>query len=68
MKQVNINLHEKTIAKAKEIAEIEQIPYSTLFRNWIVQRIREYAPTVSPAKMPVDAATPNTQRRTQHES
>ena len=51
MKQLTILLPEKIIKEAKEIAEKEQIPYTVLFRNWIVQRVRQYAP-VSPAKMP----------------
>lgn len=58
MKPVNILLSEKTIQDAKVIAEMEQIPYSVLFRNWIVQRIREYAP-VQPSEAETGAATPN---------
>lgn len=44
MKQITLQLNEKTIREAKTIAEIEQIPYTVMFRNWIAQRIREYAP------------------------
>ncbi|MFA4956365.1 MAG: hypothetical protein WC556_05250 [Candidatus Methanoperedens sp.] len=60
MKQLTILLNEKTIKDAKMIAELEQIPYTVLFRNWITQRIREYAPAVNPAKTPADASQPST--------
>lgn len=60
MKQINVQLSEKTLIRVKEIAGKEELPYTSLIRNWIVQKTREYTPTVSPAKMPVDAATPST--------
>lgn len=55
MKPVNIQLSEDTIKQAKTIAELEQIPYSILLRNWIVKGIREYA-HVSPPR-PTGAAS-----------
>jgi hypothetical protein len=41
MQQVNILLPKKTIQQAKKIAEIKQLPYTTLFRTWIAEKIRE---------------------------
>lgn len=58
MKQINVQLSEKTLLQVKEIAEKEELAYTSLVRNWIVQKVREYASTANPAKMPVDAATP----------
>lgn len=42
MKKIIVSLNEKTIESAKVIAEIEQLPYTAMFRNWITQRIRNY--------------------------
>jgi hypothetical protein len=57
MKQITVLLPEKTILQAKEIAALEQMPYTVMFRHWIAQRIREYAP-VPPSKAETSAATP----------
>jgi hypothetical protein len=47
MKSVTLLLNEKTIREAKAIAEIEQIPYTVMFRNWIAQRIIGYEPVTA---------------------
>ncbi len=57
MKQVNILLPEKMIQAAKEIAEIEQVPYTVLFRSWIAKKVREYVPAEHPTKIATGAAT-----------
>jgi hypothetical protein len=51
MKRLMISLQEKTIEEAKIIADHEQIPYSILFRTWIVQRVREYEKLGLPKKV-----------------
>jgi hypothetical protein len=56
MKQITLQLSEETIKKAKRIAELEQLPYTVMFRNWIAQRIREYTPYVEPAKTTTEGA------------
>ncbi len=44
MKQINVQLSEKTLIRVKEIAGKEELAYTSLIRNWIVQKTREYAP------------------------
>jgi hypothetical protein len=44
MIQVNLQLSEKTLNKVKEIAKNEELPYTSLIRSWVVQRIKGYAP------------------------
>lgn len=41
MKQVNLYLRPSQVAKVKEIAEKKDIPYQTLIRSWITEKIYE---------------------------
>ncbi len=58
MKQINVQISEKTLIRVKEIAGKEELAYTSLIRNWIVQKVREYAP-VQPSKAQTDAASAN---------
>ncbi|MCX9012348.1 MAG: hypothetical protein OIN66_14680 [Candidatus Methanoperedens sp.] len=44
MKPISLNLEEDTIILLKEIARSEVIPYTTLIRQWVVKKVREYQP------------------------
>lgn len=55
MKQINVQLSEKTLIRVKEIAGKEELAYTSLIRNWIVQKTREYAP-VQPSTAQTGAA------------
>lgn len=42
MKPVSLNLDEETITSLKNIARSEAIPYTTMLRQWVVKKVREY--------------------------
>lgn len=66
MKQVNIQISEKTLDRVKKIAKNEELPYTSLIRNWVVQKTREYAPAETLAREPAECSHIN-QGKMQHE-
>ncbi|NJD54406.1 MAG: hypothetical protein FIB07_16275 [Candidatus Methanoperedens sp.] len=67
MKQVNLQLSEKTLGRVKEIAKNEELPYTSLIRNWIVQRVKEFAPAETLAREPAECSHTHQSGRMQHE-